>query len=42
MRYLRLALLAVACFGLAGCDLFVTPSYEDKVVENGDPARGGG
>ena len=40
MRRLRLALLAVACLGLAGCDLFETASYKDKVVENGDPARG--
>jgi cytochrome c2 len=40
MRRLSLALLAIVCFGMAGCDLFETPSYEDKVVENGDPARG--
>jgi mono/diheme cytochrome c family protein len=40
MRRLPLALLAVAWLGLAGCDLFETPSYEDKVVEDGDPTRG--
>jgi cytochrome c2 len=40
MRRLSLALLAIVCFGMAGCDLFETTSYEDKVVENGDPARG--
>ncbi len=40
MRRLPLALLAVACLGMAGCDLFETASYEDKMVENGDPARG--
>lgn len=40
MRRLSLALLVVACLGLAGCDLSGTTSYENKVVENGDPARG--
>ena len=40
MRRLSLALLAIVCFGMAGCDLFETTSYEDKAVENGDPARG--
>jgi cytochrome c2 len=40
MRRLSLALLAVACIGLAGCDLFETASYERKVVRNGDSARG--
>ena len=40
MRRVLLALLAVACLGLTGCDLSGTPSYEDKVVANGDPARG--
>jgi cytochrome c2 len=40
MRRLRLALLAVACLGMAGCDLFGPTSYDDKVVANGDPARG--
>jgi hypothetical protein len=40
MRRLRLALLAVACLGLDGCDLSETVLYEDKVVTNGDPARG--
>jgi cytochrome c2 len=35
-----LPLLLVACLGLAGCDLSGTALYEDKVVENGDPARG--
>jgi cytochrome c2 len=40
MRRLRLALLAVACLGLAGCDLSEKARYEDKVVTNGDPARG--
>ena len=40
MRGLRLALLAVVCLGLVGCDLSGTTSYEHKAVENGDPARG--
>jgi cytochrome c2 len=40
MRRLPLALLAVACLVMAGCDLSDTASYEDKMVENGDPARG--
>jgi mono/diheme cytochrome c family protein len=40
MRRLPLALLAVACLVMAGCDLSDTASYEDKRVENGDPARG--
>lgn len=40
MRRLRLALLALAWLGLAGCDLSKTASYEDKVVTNGDPGRG--
>jgi cytochrome c2 len=42
MRRLWPALLAAACLGLAGCDLFETTSYPDKVVENGDPAQGRG
>jgi cytochrome c2 len=28
------------CLGLASCDLSETASYANKVVENGDPARG--
>jgi cytochrome c2 len=40
VRRLWLALLAAAYLGFAGCDLFETASYQDKVVENGDPARG--
>jgi cytochrome c2 len=40
VRRLSLALLAVACVGLAGCDLSGTASYEHKAVENGDPAQG--
>ena len=35
-----LPILAVACIGIATCDAFETPSYDDKVVEDGDPARG--
>jgi hypothetical protein len=41
VRRLPLALLAVACLGLAGCDLSGTASYERKVVRNGDLARRG-
>ncbi len=40
MRRLSLILLAVACLVFVGCDLFETTSYEDKVIESGDPARG--
>ena len=40
MRQLRLVLLAVVCLGLASCDLSETASDTNKVVENGDPARG--
>jgi cytochrome c2 len=40
MRRRRLALLAVACLGLASCDLSETASYQNKVVKNGDPTRG--
>jgi cytochrome c2 len=39
MRRLRLALLA-ACLSLASCDLSGTASYKNKVVTNGNPARG--
>ena len=35
-----LAILAVACIGVAACDLSETSPYDDKVVEDGDPARG--
>jgi cytochrome c2 len=40
MRHPPLALLAVACLVLAGCELSGTAPYADKVVKNGDPARG--
>ena len=35
-----LALLVIACIGVAACDLSETAAYEDKVVAGGDPARG--
>jgi cytochrome c2 len=39
-RLPRLLALAVACAGLAGCDVSDTPSGESKVIQGGDPARG--
>jgi cytochrome c2 len=33
-------ILAVVCIGIAACDLFEAPSYDDKFVAGGDPARG--
>jgi cytochrome c2 len=35
-----LAILAVAGIGVAACDLFEAPSYDNTVVVGGDPARG--
>jgi cytochrome c2 len=32
--------LAVVCIGIAACDAFEAPSYNARVVEGGDPARG--
>lgn len=36
----RLGILALACVGVAACDLSDEPSYDKRVVEGGDPARG--
>jgi cytochrome c2 len=36
----RLGILALACVGVAACDVFDEPSYDKRVVEGGDPARG--
>ncbi len=41
MSRARTALIALACFGVAGCDLSGTASSDtNKQVPNGDPARG--
>ena len=34
------ALVMLACFGLAACDYFQKPTVDNKFVQGGDAARG--
>ena len=40
MRRARMLSLALVCLGLAGCDLRGSTTYENRLVQGGDPARG--